>query len=142
MRDSLARAKALLASEGYTCVAVSDALTLSSRHRGIRPLLDWIDEGVCLRGFSAADRVVGRAAAILYHILSVDRLYAETLSKSALAYLSGTATEVSYGVLADTIRNRTNTGICPMEQTVAGINDPAAALAALKEKQRELLAKQ
>lgn len=36
-----------------------------STERGVKPLIDRIDDGTDLQGFSAADKVVGKAAAFL-----------------------------------------------------------------------------
>ena len=54
----LNRARALLTDGGYTCVLCRGDVFHTATHRGVRPLVDWLDSGLDLRGFSAADKVV------------------------------------------------------------------------------------
>ena len=84
-------------------------------------MVDFWQEGRDLRGYSAADRIVGRAAAMLFIRAGIGALYAETLSEGGLALLQAYHIPVQYGTLTSAIRNRDNTGPCPMEQAVAGV---------------------
>ncbi len=132
------RAWALLQEEGFTCVLCGRGQIYTSRVRGIKPLLTWLDGGLDVRGFSAADKVVGKAAAFLYVLLGVKEVYAQVMSTPAKAVLE------AHGVLngcveeVDAIRNRTNTGFCPMETAVWEISDDREALAAIRKKYKEL----
>lgn len=84
------------------------------------------------KDYSAADKIVGKAAAMLYVLLGVSEVYAQVMSESAQYTLA------RHGILpiCDTsvkqIINRTGSDICPMEATVENINDPVDAFAALK----------
>ena len=60
----------------------------SSTERGVKPLLDFIENGPNLRGFSAADKIVGKAAALLYVLLGVKEVYAPVMSETALYTLA------------------------------------------------------
>ena len=132
------RAWGLLQEEGYTCVLCGNDQIYTSRLRGVTPLLSWLDEGLDLQGFSAADKVVGKAAAFLYVMLGVKEVYAQVMSTPAKAVLE--AHHIPNGCEAEVaaIRNRTNTGFCPMETTVWEITDPLEALAAIRRKWNEL----
>ena len=136
MKD-LEQAKLLLQEEGYTCVLVRGETILTARQRGVKPLMQWLDAGQDTRGFSAADKVVGRAAAFLYLLMGVSRVYAGVISQTALAVLKQGNVEVTYGQCVEAIRNRTNTGFCPMEQAVMNCSDPEQA----REKIRQTLQK-
>lgn len=127
-----------LISRGKTFAAVKDGRVISDTRRGIAPLISIYDGGDTLSGFSAADKVVGAAAAFMYVLLDVGELYAEVISKNALAVLNKYGIKVDYGTLSDAIINRQGTGRCPMESAVDGINEPEAALAAIKAKIKEL----
>lgn len=140
MNNSLHRARHILHSGGYTCVFCRGEQTVTSRERGIAPLLDLLDEGRDVRGFAAADRIVGKAAAMLYLLLGVAEVYAEVISESALAVLRAQGIAVEYGDLCAAIRNRANTGICPMEEAVQNIVSPPAAVIALRQRRAELAA--
>ena len=127
----LQKARALLESGGFTCVLKHGEVTLTSTHRGVAPLLAWLDEGIDAEGFAAADRVVGNGAAFLYVLLGVGEVYGAVMSEAALHTLTRFGIEAEYGTLVDHIENRTNTGYCPMEEAVRGIDDPERAREAI-----------
>jgi hypothetical protein len=100
--------------------------------RGIRPLLELLENGTDLHGYSAADKVVGKAAAFLYCLLGVKALHAGVISQPALAVLEATGIVVRYSTLVPAIRNRTGDGFCPMETAVWDLSDPALAPDAIR----------
>ncbi len=128
MTACLTRAKALLTERDCTCVLCSEAETILTQERGIRPLLLWLDEGRSLADFAAADKVVGKAAACLYVLLSVGMLYTRVISRPALAVLEAHGIAVQYDTLTEAIRNRAGTGFCPMETAVRDASSPGDAL--------------
>lgn len=130
----LENAKALLEKEGLTCAVCKEQTVHTSRLRGVKPLASWYAQGRDFTGFSAADKVVGKATAFLYTLLGVRAVYAGVLSKSALEVLTGHGVEVTYGSLVENIINRSGDGICPFEQAVLEISDPQAAYRAIREK--------
>ena len=132
--NNLERAKELLKSSESTCVCCSDEETLISKKRGVAPLIEWLDEGKNLKEYSAADKVVGNGAAFLYILLEVKELYANVISKSALETLNRYQIAITYDILTEAIRNRENTGFCPIETAVAGITSPDKALTAIRSK--------
>lgn len=138
MTNDTARAKALLEEKGYTCVLCRGDRISESEERGIRPLVRWIDSGEDFRGFCAADRIVGKAAAWLYLLLGIRELYAAVLSRSAARLLEEREIPFSYGVLTEEIINRKKTGQCPMELAVSDSASPPEAYAAVKKKLAEL----
>ena len=71
MDKNLLKARDLLLAGNYTCVVCREDTLYTTTHRGVAPLLNWLDDGTDLEGFSAADRVVGRGAAFLYCLLKV-----------------------------------------------------------------------
>ena len=70
--------------------------------------------------------------------MGVKEVFAGTLSESGLAVLTRNGVQAEYAVLAPHIVNRAGTGLCPMEETVLAIDDPAAAYVALREKAEKL----
>lgn len=136
--DMLPLLRARLEGEGLTCILQKGDTVLTSTQRGIRPLLEWIGSGADTAGASAADKIVGRAAALLYAYMGVKELYAEVLSEGGLAVLRAFSIRAEYGVLTQRIINRAGTGICPMEQAVLSVTDPAEALTALRARAQEL----
>ena len=138
MTSDLKRAVSLLESGGYTCVLCSEDKLFTSSDRGVKPLLEWIDSGTDMKGFSAADKVVGKAAAFLYVILGVKAVYANVMSEHAKSVLTENGIDAEYGCLTEAVRNRAGTGFCPMETAVKNISEPKAALAEIKRKLEEL----
>ena len=135
---NLEKAKQLLLTGEYTCVLVGENNILTSVHRGVRPLVEWLKSGTHVRGYSAADKVVGRATAYLYVLLGVRELYATVISRPALEVLTAHAIPVEYCQCVDNIINRTGDGICPFEEAVMDISDPDAAYTAIISKMRSM----
>ncbi len=130
----LKRAEALLRRGDYTCVICDKDRVLTSTKKGVAPLLERIHNGDDLRGVCVADHVIGRAAALLLLHGGVSAVYGEVLSQPAKELLEANGIAVEFGTLVPGIRNRADTGPCPMEQAVENITDPAQALPALEAK--------
>lgn len=137
MRDII-RAKELLAKNAYTCVLVSGENVLTSNERGVKPLAVWYERLENLKGFSAADKVVGRGAAFLYALLQVKAVYADVISEGALDVLERYGIEAEYKTKVPNIINRKGTGICPFEEAVFGISDKNEAYKTILAKMNEL----
>lgn len=136
--DNLEYAKKILADGGYTCCAYNGEQLYVSKSRGVAPLLEMIDSGNSLEGFCAADRVVGAAAAFLYVILKVERVHSGVISTHALKVFERYGIECCWDELTEAIINRQGTGLCPMESSVMGIEDPYEAETAVRRKLEEL----
>lgn len=134
MKSNLEYAIDLLRSGDYTLVLKNDIELITSKEKGISPLIGLIESGRSLESFSCADKIVGKAAALLYAKLNVKELYAEVLSKAAQPVLKKHNISYSFGTLTASIINRKGDGICPMEQTVTEINNCDKAYSALKNK--------
>lgn len=138
MIQNLEKACEILSAGNYTCAACCGDISYTATDRGVAPLMNWLDSGIDLRGFSAADRVVGRATAFLYVLLGVKAVSARVMSKPAAEVLS------SYGIftradkMVDGIINRKGDGPCPFESAVMGITDAQQALAAIREKRAQM----
>ena len=118
---------AALLEGGFTCAIFKDTQVLKSDRRGVAPLLEWLESGKDFHGFTAVDKVVGKAAAFLYVLLGVKAVYTFVLSEEAERVLKKYRIDVIYREKVAAIRNRTNTGFCPMEQAVWNIEDAQAA---------------
>ncbi len=134
------RAKERLQNEGRTCVVCKGEQVYSSDQRGVAPLLEWISDGVELRGFSAADKVVGKAAALLFALAGVRQVYAPVMSEAAVHVFSRQGIQAVCDRTVPTIINRAGDGPCPMEQAVRDIDDPQAAFHAVRNKMEQLRA--
>lgn len=138
MKNDLIKAIDTLNSGQYTCVLCKDNEIHTSTERGVKPLLEWLESGIDLKGFSAADKVVGKAAAFLYVLLGVKEVYAHIMSESAIYTLSRNGIFPQCDVSVKNIINRAGMGNCPMEEAVGELSDPKEALQAIRKKLSEL----
>ncbi len=120
--------------EGNTICLCKDGKCLLSQKKGIAPMMGFIAEGADLKGYCVADTVVGKAAALLFINCGIVGVYAKTLSESGKAVLEKYGIPYEYEVLTERIINRAGTDTCPMEKTVASIDDPEEAYVILKNK--------
>ena len=133
MNTNLEKARAILDTGIFTCALCSGDRVYISQDRGVKPLMTWLEAGTDLAGFSAADRVVGKATAMLYCLLAVREVHAGVISLAALEVLQAHGIPASYGKLVDHIQNRAKTGLCPMENATMVVSDPKDAPAAIRE---------
>ncbi len=132
------RAKEMMLASGYTCVLANGTDAVTSKLRGVKPLVQYLKSDQSFSGFSAADKVVGKATAFLYVLLGVEELFAQVISQPALEVLEAHGIAVHYGALVPAIINRSGDGICPFEAAVMEITAPQAAYEAILRKMREM----
>ncbi len=141
MKTDLSTAIETLNNGNYTCVLCRGSEIYTSTERGVKPLIGFLDSGVDLSGFSAADKIVGKAAALLYVLLGVKSVYAHVMSEGAVSVFTENNIVYQCDTTAKKIINRAGTGICPMEETVSGLSDPTDALKAIRSKLKQLAEK-
>lgn len=127
MNLNINKAKDLLIQGNYTCVVVKENKEYVSRERGVKPLLDWIDNKVNFDNAVVADKVVGKAAAFLYVLLNVSEIYTAVISEPAYNILKKYNIKIYCDQIVKAIRNRDNTGFCPMESSVWDVEEPEEA---------------
>lgn len=131
MTDLAVAKNALL---NHTLALAKDGEVITSDKRGVAPMVDFLREGKELSGFSAADKVVGKAAAMLFVKAGIKELYAETVSQSAKELLESFGVGLSFKTLVPYIINRDKTGMCPMESTVLSVSEVDAGVELIFEK--------
>ena len=133
----LARAL-LIANKDATLVAVRGDEIVVCRDRGVKPLLKMVAEGRSLKGFSVADKVVGKAPALLYAVLGPEAVFPPVMSWTGRAVLLAAGIFVSHDVLVPHISNRAKSGQCPMDESVTNIWEPYEAVGVLEERARQM----
>ncbi len=106
--------------------------TLTYNEHGIKTLLS-LQSG-SLTGSFVADKIVGKAAAMLLVRGGAIEVYAEIISEPALEVFKKHRVICLYGTLVPNIINRDKTGVCPMEQAVLNVGDIGRAYEILVEK--------
>ncbi len=136
--SDIEKAIEILHAGNYTCVLCKGDSLHISELRGVAPMISVIDSGTDVKGYSAADKVVGKAVAMLFCHAGITEIYAEVMSRSAAKFLCENDIPFTYGALTDKIINRKGDGICPMEQATAEVSDTAEAVRIIKKKLYEL----
>lgn len=142
MKNRLEQAKAALQGKITFAAVLQNGKLVTSEKKGIAPMIALLEEDMeILRGAYVADRVIGRAAALLMEKAGAAAAYGGIVSAHALRAFAKSGIPFIYDKEVEYIINRTKTGMCPMEQTVLLIEDADAAYEALKQKLKELNAK-
>lgn len=135
--DDQEKAKKLFETGKYTCVLCRKNAVFTSEERGVKPLLKLLESGG-YDGFSAADKIVGQAAAHLYILMGVASVYASVMSRDAEKLLLKNNIAASYDILTEKIINRKGDDVCPMEKAVADAENSRAAVENIKKAVRNL----
>ena len=115
---------AIIASNGYY-----------SFDTGIKPVINKINEKIdYFNKLTVADKIVGKASAMLLCLSGVKEVHCIVLSKAGKDILEKYGVTYKYEQLVDYIINRTGDDMCPMEKTVKDIDDLNKAYLALNNK--------
>ena len=120
--------------KGHSICLCKDGDIITDDGRGISPMMRFFNERRDLSGFSAADVIVGKAAAMLFVKAGIAEVYGKVMSFSGRDYLIRHNVPCSWDTLTENIINRKGDDICPMEKAVADIHDAEEGYEALKAK--------
>ena len=125
--EAFTQARQLIADGQASCVILRGGQTVTTaKGRGVAPLISLYEEQPeALRGAFVVDKVIGKAAAMILVLGGVERAYGELMSAAAREYLDSHGIPAEYGRCVDMISNRTGNGICPLEQSVMAVDNPA-----------------
>jgi hypothetical protein len=85
-----------------------------------------------LKGASVADRVAGKALALLCVYAGIREVYAELLSKKAEAVLVANEIPFEFKDMIDNVLDANKKDICPFEKISDSVSDPKEAYSAFK----------
>ncbi len=129
--------------EAGTCIEPSYKI-YSSKKKGIAPIMDMLEvDRKFFDGAIVADRVIGKAAAMLLVDSGASFIFGELTSEHSFKILENAKLnnpDFSYEALnvVPFIINRSGDDMCPMEKTVLSLENPADAYAPLKAKLESL----
>lgn len=110
-------AKRILDSEKQAIVIVKEGrIIFSSNGKGIKPIytaLKELKDG--LMGSSIADKVIGKAAAMICEYAGIKELSTKLISENAINVLENTSIIYNYEKSVPYIKNRDQSGMCPVE---------------------------
>ena len=138
--DRFTEARRLITSGEAECVVITaDRRLVAERGRGVSPLLELYDTHAAeMKGATVVDKVIGRAAAAIAILGGAKHVHGEVMSEDAVSFLMANGVSASHTLLVPRILNMKRNGLCPLERSVEGITDPAAAVAALRRRVAEL----
>ncbi|MBR4256808.1 MAG: DUF1893 domain-containing protein [Clostridia bacterium] len=126
---------------GHSICLCKNGDIITDDGRGISPRMKLISKKRDLRGYAAADLIVGKAAAMLFVSAGIKEVFAKTISRPGAEYLSSHGIPYSYEIFTERIINRAGDDVCPMEKAVENISDAEEGYKALKKRLEELKAK-
>lgn len=127
MNNDLVNAIKACKDKNFTCVLRKGDVLYTSNEKGILPMIKFISAGYDLKGFSVADKIVGKAAAMLFVLAGVKEVYAPVMSEVAFELLIENNIMAYCEVKTNAIMNRQGDDICPMEKAVSSISEPQEA---------------
>lgn len=116
MKD-IDKAVTMLEEERLTLAIVKDNnIIFTSSEKGIKPLFTAVKKYKQeLKNASVADRVTGKAAAMLCDYVGIKQLKTKLISENAVNYLEKTNIIYEFNEKTPYIKNRDKTGMCPIE---------------------------
>jgi len=139
--EDLNIAKDLLKKKNYTLVVVKNSRVMfETNSQGVRGLLTAIEKiGKELKGSSAADKIIGEAAAHLLAYSKVIEVFALTLSQGGKSILEKNNISQEHEDLVPHILNLNETDLCPFEKLVTGCSNPEEAYEKLKMHMKKII---
>ena len=118
MTVNLRNAINILRTNGCKLVITNGEEIFTSDVRGVFSLLDLIEKKEYnLSEFSAADKVVGRGAALLYAKMGIKEVYASVMSEKAKEIFECYSVPYFYDTIVPFIINRKGDGMCVTSPT-------------------------
>lgn len=135
-QSKMEEAKKMIQDGKAECVLIqNDSIYGQERGHGVSPLLVMYDEHKeAMQNATLVDKVIGRAAAAIAICGKVKHVHGELMSEDAVEFLNNNGITTSHTSLVHRILNRKRDGLCPLEQSVEGIDNPANALVALRKR--------
>lgn len=113
---------------------------ITSKYFGIKPLMTYLREDRnYFKGADVADKIIGKAAAMLLIYGGAGKIYGKVMSASAAEILEKYDMDFYYETKVAYIKNREGTGKCPMEIATENVNDPELSFDVLEQTIKELM---
>lgn len=139
MRDLEIAKKRLKGKDLTLAIVKNSEITFEAVSHGISGFLEALEKlGDRVEGASVADRVVGRAIALLCVYAKVKAVYAMILSKKARAIFEKYAVYHELDSLVESVLDTDGVTLCPFEKLATRISNPAEAYGRLKALQQSL----
>ena len=134
--DLLKEMKAKIDAGTSVVVARGGVIIATDEGRGLDPLLKLLDAGK-LAGAVVMDKVIGRAAAAICAEGGAAKVYAVLAGKGAAELFEKRGIPFAAEKTVETILNHEQTGSCPMEKAVSGLDEPKKMIEAIRKAKRK-----
>lgn len=126
MKDLIEQARAELYKEdNCSCIILkANKIIYKSYKKGIAPLVEALQN---IDGAVVADKIMGKAAALICAYGNAKGVYAHVMSRGAQQVLTQHGIIFNFAVSVESIINRSGTDICPMEKLVLKTDCPKKA---------------
>ena len=115
-------------------IAKQGVVLKTGTREGVGELLEALDElGDAARGASLADKVVGKAVAMVARLHKMSAVYSPLASEAAQSALDIDHIPLEFDNLVPLILNKRGDGPCPMERLTLSYDDPGLAVTALRD---------
>ncbi|MCR8433329.1 MAG: DUF1893 domain-containing protein [Candidatus Korarchaeota archaeon] len=128
MSAKISLLRELLMEYSLVIVDLNGKILYSSREDGIKPVVEAVVvAGGLIDNNIVADRIIGKAAALIIANRRPQLVFGTVMSKGAVNLLRDLGISYSFEKLVEVIKGKTKS-ICPFEEFVKDINDPKEAL--------------
>tara|TARA_B100000315_G_C14381844_1_gene497822 strand:+ start:414 stop:815 length:402 start_codon:yes stop_codon:yes gene_type:complete len=118
-------------------------IIFESNKNGLAPFIEAINaHSHDIQKAALADKIVGKAAALLAAYAKIQSVYGSILSLEAAKILEYHKIPYKYDKMVDRIINRQGTDLCPYEKAVLITSNPTEALRCIEKKDRILASRQ
>lgn len=130
----------ILSGEAQCVLIRNNKIVYQEKGRGVSPLLAlYKRQRTAMKDGVIVDKVIGRAAAAIAICGKVRHVHGEVMSEDAAEFLAKYNITSSSTLMVKRILNRKRNGLCPLEQSVLGIDDPYKALPAMEKRIAQLM---
>jgi hypothetical protein len=132
--EDLSIAKERLKRKGLTlCIVKGEQILFETKCHGMAGFMRAIKElGEQLSRASIADKIVGKAVALLCLYAEIEAVYATVMSRKAKELFDENEVQAEWDELVENILSNCKPAACPFESLAAEINDPWEAYKKLK----------
>ena len=114
-----------LETKQLTCViSNNNKILFTSKDRGVKPIIDFILSFTNDDTFYLADKVIGKAAALLCVKAKINYVFTKVISSPAKTIFDKYGISYEFDSEVPAIQNRTKTDLCPMEGLAKGVETP------------------
>lgn len=125
-------AKEIFIDGNHSLVIVKDGtLLLKSDETGIMPLFNACEK-LKITDASIADKVVGKAASLIFAYAKIKNVFTPLISQPSLDFLISSGIYPNYLKIVPNIMNKTKSDLCPWEKRMADFSNPELAYKLIK----------